>query len=140
MFLDQFFDLRKKGYAFLAAYLALTKKYYGVSTTSVDYGDAKAARQTINAWVEEKTKAKIKDLIPRGLLNALTRLVLVNAIYFKGNWASQFDPNLTKDAPFWVTPHKEVTAPMMTLEMPMRKIIIPIATTNQNVSLKRWAM
>ena len=94
----------QEGYAFLEAFLALTKRYYGVRVTAVDYGDAETARRTINAWVEEKTERKIQDIIPPSLLDALTRLVLVNAIYFKGDWASQFDPALTGDAPFWVTP------------------------------------
>ena len=103
----------QEGYALLEAFLALTKRYYGVRVTAVDYGDTETARRTINAWVEEKTEDKIQDMIPPGLLNALTRLVLVNAIYFKGDWASQFDPSLTSDAPFWVTPDTQVQAPMM---------------------------
>ena len=82
--------------------------------TSVDYGNAEAACHTINTWVEERTESKIKDLIPSRILDGLTRLVLVNAIYFKGNWASQFDQSLTNDVPFWVTSDKQVQVPMMT--------------------------
>jgi serpin B len=104
----------QKGYALLEGFLALTKQYYGVLITPVDYRDAEAARHTINSWVEEKTDGKIKDLIPPGMLDALTRLVLVNAIYFKGNRASQFDRSLTRDAPFWVTLDEQVQVPMMT--------------------------
>jgi len=104
----------QKGYALLEEFLALMKQYYGVLITAVDYGNAEAARHTINAWVEEKTENKIKDLILPRMLDALTRLVLVNAIYFKGNWASQFDQRLTSDAPFWVTPDDQVQVPTMT--------------------------
>lgn len=100
-------------YPFLKPFLALTRHYYDTQITPVDYGDAEAARGIINAWVEEKTEQKIKNLIPEGVLNALTRLVLVNAIYFKGIWASQFDQNRTDDAPFWVSPHGQVQAPLM---------------------------
>jgi serpin B len=100
-------------YPFLKPFLALTRHYYDTQITPVDYGDAEAARGIINAWVEEKTEQKIKNLIPEGVLNALTRLVLVNAIYFKGIWASQFDRNRTDDAPFWVSPHGQVQAPLM---------------------------
>jgi serpin B len=101
-------------YKFLPEYLALLAKYYGTSVTAVDYAEqAEAARQAINAWVEEKTANKITNLIPAGVLNALTRLVLVNAIYFKGNWASQFDEESTSDMPFWITVDKQVETPMM---------------------------
>ena len=103
----------QEGYVLLDAFLALTKRYYGVRVTAVDYGEAETARRTINAWVEEKTEDKIQDIIPSGLLDELTRLVLVNAIYFKGDWASQFDQSLTNDAPFWVTPDEQIQAPMM---------------------------
>ena len=101
------------GYPFLEEFLALTKKYYGVLITPVDYRDPEAAREIINAWVEEKTQGKIKELIPPGILDHLTRLVLTNAIYFKGNWASRFDKTLTANAPFWVTPAEAVEVPMM---------------------------
>jgi serine protease inhibitor len=104
----------QEGYAFLEDYLALTKKYYGVLLTPVDYRETEAARQKINAWVEEQTQDKIKELIRPGILDVLTRLVLVNAIYFKGDWKSQFQPALTKPAPFWVTPREKIQTPTMT--------------------------
>lgn len=101
-------------YPFLEEYLALVEEYYGVGIWAVDYvRDAEGARARINAWVEEKTEGKISGLIPYGVLDALTRLVLVNAVYFKGNWASQFDPGLTDEAPFRVTPDQQVLVPMM---------------------------
>jgi serpin B len=53
-------------------------------------------------------------LVPPGALDAFTRLVLVNAIYFKSTWASKFDPERTKDGPFFVSPKETVTVPMMT--------------------------
>jgi len=107
-------------YPFLEAFLALTKQYYGVLITPVDYGDVETACGIINAWVEEKTENKIQELIPLGMLDALTTLVLVNAIYFKGNWASQFDPGRTRATPFWVTTEVSVQVPMMTQEHEFR--------------------
>ncbi|MBW2010870.1 MAG: serpin family protein, partial [Deltaproteobacteria bacterium] len=75
--------------------------------------DHEAARITINKWVEQKTNDKIKELIKRGILDPLVRLVLTNAIYFKGNWADRFDKNLTKDAMFHLLPGKSIKVPMM---------------------------
>jgi len=81
----------QKGYALLKEFLALAKRTYGVRVTAVDYGAAERARRTINAWIEEKTENRIQEMIPSGVLSASTLLVLVNAIYFKGDWASQFE-------------------------------------------------
>ena len=61
-----------------------TGKYYQASLERLDFADGEAARQTINTWVADQTNQKIKDLIPPGILNAATVMVLVNAIYFKG--------------------------------------------------------
>jgi serpin B len=100
-------------FALLEAFLALAKRFYGVQVTPVNYGEPEPARQRINAWVEEKTEKRIRDLIPPGVLSPFTALVLVNAIYFKGDWASQFEPRLTKESPFWVTPQEQVQVMMM---------------------------
>ena len=104
-------------YKFLDEYLSLTKKHYGISITPMDYVNAReTARKQINAWVEDKTKDKIKDMLQPMDLNELTRLVLVNAIYFKGDWVYQFGPASTQDAPFYVSLLKTIQAPMMTQE------------------------
>ena len=98
---------------FLKAYLKLLKKYYGVKITPLDYGDEESARTTINDWVEERTENRIQDLIAAGVLDSLTQLVLVNAIYFKGDWETPFDPDLTSEAPFRVDPQEQVMLAMM---------------------------
>jgi serpin B len=103
-----------KSYPILEEYIGLVKKYYGVKITPLDYAaNIEAARRIINEWVEEKTKDKIRDMIGPGVLDALTRLVLVNAIYFKGNWADQFEEDLTKDAPFHLLSGESIEVPMM---------------------------
>jgi len=104
----------QKDYPFLEIFLALVQQHYGVSTVPVDYQDTETARQQINTWVQKKTARKIKNLIAPGILNDLTRLVLTNAVYFKGQWLHQFDPSLTEEMPFWVTPEKTVPVLMMT--------------------------
>ncbi len=104
-----------KTYELLKEYLSLAKKYYDVSITPVDYQHAhEAAREMINKWAEEKTQGKIKNVIESGVLNDLTRLILVNAIYFKGNWDNQFEPEQTKEKPFFVSSKESVQVPMMT--------------------------
>lgn len=100
-------------YPFLPAFLALLQEHYRVLITPVDYTDEETARNAINAWVAANTQEKIVELIPRGSLDPLIRLVLTNAIYFKGHWASQFDPALTKPMPFAVGPDQTIEAPMM---------------------------
>jgi serpin B len=81
---------------------------------SVDFrGAAEAARATINTWVEDRTHQRIRDLIPPGGVDGETRLVLVNAVYFKGKWVLQFDKTDTVDAPFYLARRKTVQAPLM---------------------------
>ncbi|MHC4744292.1 MAG: serpin family protein [Planctomycetota bacterium] len=102
------------GYAFLDTFLELNRKYYGAGLKEVDFaGQTEKARKTINAWIEKQTKDKIKDLIQPGSLDPLTRLVLTNAIYFKGDWASKFKENATKTAAFHISEDREVQVPMM---------------------------
>ena len=70
-------------------------------------------RQTINRWVQDRTESKIKDLILTQHLTDATRLVLTNAIYFRGKWQNEFDPRDTKDAAFFVSPSKSIQVPTM---------------------------
>jgi serine protease inhibitor len=87
----------QKGHLWRKEFLDSTKKHYGAGLSEVDFISAtEEARKTINAWVEKQTKDKIRDLLPQGVLTNLTRLVLTNAIYFKGNWAKPFPPHWAK--------------------------------------------
>jgi serpin B len=111
----------QSGYNFLPAYLQLTKQQYGAGLGQVDFRQhTEAARQAINSWVEEQTNGKIKDLIPPGALNDFTRLVLTNAIYFKGDWAAQFDKKATKELPFHTSAGAHVNVPMMYQKHPFK--------------------
>jgi len=104
----------QKGYGFLPDFLGLLKTHYGAGLEEVDFARAtEAARQTINGWVEEQTKDKIKELLKPGVLDTMTRLVLTNAIYFKGQWLREFPKDATRDEDFFLAPEKKVTAPMM---------------------------
>ncbi len=107
----------QRDYEFLPAFVELVEKQYGGTLRNVDFvAAADQARQTINAWVAGQTNDKIKDLIAPGVLNAMTRLVLTNAIYFKGNWASQFEKDQTQDQPFTLLEGTHVQVPMMSQE------------------------
>ncbi|MEE9367320.1 MAG: serpin family protein [Pontiella sp.] len=101
-------------YNFIPDYLAMTREFYGSEIVPVDFkSDAEGARQKINGWVEDQTNDRIKDLIPEDMLDPMTRLVLANAIYFKGNWAKQFKAETTRPAPFILNPGNSVEVPMM---------------------------
>jgi serpin B len=99
------------GYKFKADFLKDLTSFYEAALQTVDFADAEAARKKINAWVATKTNDKIKDLFPEGVIDATTRMVLANAIYFKGTWSSTFDKDDTRDGTFF-TP-SEVKVPMM---------------------------
>lgn len=91
-----------KNYTFLENYVNLLKNEYGISILPQDFAkDAEEARVNINTWVEGKTNKKIVDLIGKGVLDKLTKLVLINAIYFKGDWKTQFNKDLTREADFY---------------------------------------
>lgn len=104
----------QKDYQFLDEFKDVVSKYYGGKAVSVDFvGATEESRKKINSWVEQETNNKIKNLFPEGTLNALTRLVLTNAIYFKGDWANQFEKDNTKEEYFSVGGNKKVKVPMM---------------------------
>jgi serpin B len=86
--------------------------------------DPEAARQTINQWVSEQTKERIKDLFPQGLINPDTRLALANAIYFKAKWENPFAAASTRPQPFTLLDGSQASIPMMAAHSPMR---IPFA-------------
>jgi serpin B len=104
----------QKNHSFLADFLALNRNHYGAGFQEVDFlGDTEGARRTINAWVKRQTNDKIKDLLQPGVLRANDKLVLTNAIHFKGLWSTQFKKENTRDGDFHVAAGKKVRAPLM---------------------------
>ncbi|XP_030859634.2 serpin B3 [Gorilla gorilla gorilla] len=92
----------EKTYQFLQEYLDAIKKFYQTSVESVDFANApEESRKKINSWVESQTNEKIKNLLPEGTIGSNTTLVLVNAIYFKGQWEKKFNKEDTKEEKFW---------------------------------------
>ncbi len=82
-------------------------------------------RSLINLWVEKKTHGRIKDLIKDGMLNQATKLVLVNAVYFKGDWATKFHEGATKKDDFVLSDGKTVQVDMMSLKGSFRMAQVP---------------
>jgi serpin B len=108
----------QRGEGFLDEFLAITRRFYGAELGQVDFRtDAGAARAEINAWVLRQTADKIRDLIPEGALQPTTRLVLTNAIYFRGDWATQFAKEATTEQPFHVTADRTLGVPLMFAKM-----------------------
>lgn len=89
-----------KGYAFLDNFLRINRDYYRTEIAKLNFSDSETSRKTINDWVAEKTRDRITDLIPEGVIDALTRLVLTNAVYFKAEWEKQFPTHLTRKDKF----------------------------------------
>jgi serpin B len=91
----------ERTYEFLPAFLSATKAGFGAPLEGVDFKRSPdAARRTINGWVEAKTEKRIVDLVPPSAVTTDTRLVLVNAIYFLGDWQQPFEKESTSSAPF----------------------------------------
>jgi serpin B len=104
----------QKGYHFREAYLALVKQNFGGAFEPLDFvTDPAAATQHINKWVAKETRDKIRDLIPAGALNKLTRLVLANALYLKAPWADPFSEKTTRPEPFRARGSAPVDVPTM---------------------------
>lgn len=107
----------QQGFDFAKPFIDTVQANYDAELRPLDFAEAtEEARRTINGWVEEKTENRIKELIKPGILNSYTRLVLTNAIYFKGQWQKTFDEKLTRDLPFTLASGMKVEAPMMRIE------------------------
>uniref|UniRef100_A0A8C0G278 Serpin B6 n=1 Tax=Chelonoidis abingdonii TaxID=106734 RepID=A0A8C0G278_CHEAB len=91
----------EKTFKFLPTFTDCCQKFYYAELEQLDFSRAaEDSRKHINSWVEEKTEGKIQNLLAQGVVDSMTRLVLVNAIYFKGNWATQFNKDCTVERQF----------------------------------------
>jgi len=104
----------QKDYEFLTTFLDTLAENYGAGLRLLDFiSTPEESRLTINNWVGDQTEGRIENLIPQGLINELTRLVLTNAIYFNAAWQYPFNEDMTGDGPFYLLNGGEVTVPMM---------------------------
>jgi serpin B len=104
----------QKDFKFSSEYLDLLAQNYGAGLRILDFEKAaEPSRQTINQWVSDQTEARIKDLLPKGSIDELTRLVLTNAIYFNAAWQSQFKKEATVDGKFTLLDGSQTSASLM---------------------------
>ncbi|MBX3209999.1 MAG: serpin family protein [Labilithrix sp.] len=104
----------QRGTRFEAPFLDTLAINYGAGLNIVDFiAETERSRITINGWVEEKTERRIRDILPEGVVDTDTRLVLVNAVYFNAAWASKFEPSATAPGPFTKADGTVVQVPMM---------------------------
>uniref|UniRef100_A0A1I8P6I9 Serpin domain-containing protein n=1 Tax=Stomoxys calcitrans TaxID=35570 RepID=A0A1I8P6I9_STOCA len=101
-------------------YANITKDKYNASAELIDFAESQEATKTINDWVEEKTAGKITNLIKEGILDASTRLVLLNALHFKGEWCKKFDEAKTSEEDFWISAEESIKLPYMTQKTAFR--------------------
>lgn len=107
----------QSGYPFKQSYFDLLAQSYGTGLQIVDFaGNNEQARGQINDWVSEATEKKIKDLIPPGGVNNLTRLVIANAIYFNATWLNQFSKQETRPDGFYLSDGSKLTTQMMQIQ------------------------
>lgn len=108
----------EKTYPFRQSYLDTIHTYYGSVAMPVDFrGNTEAARKQINDWVAGQTHDRIEDLMGPGSVDDLTRLVITNAVYFKGVWLQPFDVSSTRPKDFHLADGKTVSTPMMSKYM-----------------------
>lgn len=101
-------------YSFLDSFLSDTKNYYGTEAEIVDFRkNLEVTRKKINAWVANQTSDEIKDFLAEGSINVDTAMVLINAIYFKGDWLFAFDPQHTFNDTFYVSRNENIPVKMM---------------------------
>ncbi|MGE3164208.1 MAG: serpin family protein [Planctomycetota bacterium] len=104
----------QSGVGWRPSFIEECQRYFDATHAHLDFAaDSAACRDTINQWVSERTDAKIPQLIPEGILDASTRLVITNAICFKGTWITRFESANTQDGPFHVRPDQTVDVPLM---------------------------
>ena len=104
----------QKDYSFLPGFLDVLAENYGAGLRTLDFvKETEKSRVTINDWVSDQTEERIEDLIPQGAIDALTRLVLTNAIYFNAAWQYPFNKDMTADGPFYLLDGGQVTVQMM---------------------------
>ncbi|XP_004526014.1 serine protease inhibitor 42Dd isoform X2 [Ceratitis capitata] len=114
-----------EGYKILEQFNEIATTKFFSAADSINFGNSASAAGTINKWVESKTNNLIKDLISPDALNGDTRVVLINAIHFKGEWKYQFPKSATREDNFYLNEVDSVRVPMMNLKESFAYGVIP---------------
>jgi serpin B len=132
----------QQGYTFNQSYLDLLALQYGAGLRVLDFQTSpEVAREAINAWVDENTDGRIKEIAAPGSISADTRFVLTNAILFKAGWAYKFDQQATADGLFTLLDGNQVSTPLMHLRAPLDYVeqtdyqAVRLPYVNQNVEM-----
>ena len=102
-------------FTLLPEYINNAEKYYGAKLENIDFSNVDNAVKVINTWVENQTNNKIKDIISKDFINNTTKIVIANAIYFKGKWLIAFEEKNTKEKEFTNDFGQKLNANMMSL-------------------------
>ncbi|CAH1369245.1 unnamed protein product, partial [Tenebrio molitor] len=132
-----------EGFQLLSDFENAVTKHFLSEVQLVDFKKNEEAAKTINSWVEVQTREKIKDLIQKDDLDGSTRLVLVNAIYFKGDWKHKFDKERTKTEPFYLNDKDTIDVQMMHIkkkfnyknDSELQAQVIELPYTNEDLSM-----
>ncbi len=100
----------QKNFRFLKSFISTIENYYDSEIFGVNFSDPNTVDR-VNEWVSKETNGKINKIV--GKIDPLTRLILTNAIYFKGKWVSAFSTSTTRPSTFYVNPQQKIKAPMM---------------------------
>lgn len=104
----------QKDYAFLPEFIRINREQYGADPVELDFsGASDEAIRSINGWVNEQTHQMIPEIVTPDAVNSGTRLVLTNAIYFRGDWLNKFEQKDTRKAPFHVDNERQVDVQLM---------------------------
>ena len=110
----------QEGYGLNDSYVKALKMCFYTEPTTIDFAQVEETRWLINSWVEKETGNKVVNMIPEGVLNELTKMMLINAVHFKGSWAEEFDEKMTTEQPFHVSETKIIMAKLMNRTMKVR--------------------
>ncbi|XP_046746862.1 serpin B6-like [Diprion similis] len=113
------------GFEVKPTYKELTTAKFLSSSQEVDFNDASTAAKTLNTWCEEQTNKCIKNVFAPNNISKDTKLVLVNAVYFKGQWEKKFDPSRTQDRPFYVDEKTAKHVPTMYIKAKFKRQVLP---------------
>lgn len=134
----------QQGFPIRDAYRQLLQASARASFEQLDFSKTAEAAGAINGWVDTKTRHKIRELISPSALDSSTRMVLANAIYFKGQWSKPFDKKATKNQPFHRPGAADVSVPLMHHDSRFRYAetdryqVVELPYTQEGISMIVW--